>query len=77
MREMCSGWKEEIDSARLEDGDLLLQFVEFGPHPVHHVPTYHFRMVHRQTAEELGGINLRVSSIPHIELYAGHIGYTV
>jgi predicted acetyltransferase len=67
----------EGSSARLEDGDLRLRFVEFGPHPVHHVPTYYFRMVRGQTAEELGRINLRVSSIPHIELYAGHIGYTV
>jgi len=34
-------------------------------------------MIHTETGEELGGINLRVSSTPHIELYAGHIGYTV
>jgi predicted acetyltransferase len=34
-------------------------------------------MVHAATAEELGGINLRIDSSPHIERYAGHIGYTV
>lgn len=68
---------EDINSAKLEDGDLQLQFVEFAPHPVHKVPTYRFRMVNAQSGEELGGINFRVSSTPHIELYAGHIGYTV
>ncbi|MGA2134693.1 MAG: GNAT family N-acetyltransferase [Bryobacteraceae bacterium] len=61
----------------LEDGDLKLQFVEFAPHPVHKVPAYRFRMVHAQTGEELGNINLRVASTAHIELYAGHIGYGV
>jgi tagatose 1,6-diphosphate aldolase len=34
-------------------------------------------MIHSQTGEEVGGINLRVGSTPHLHLYAGHIGYTV
>jgi len=34
-------------------------------------------MVRAQTGEELGNINLRVSSIPHIERYAGHVGFSV
>jgi len=68
---------EDISFANLEDGDLRLEFTEFAPHPVHKAPTYHFRMVHAETGEELGGINLRVASTPHIELYAGHIGYGV
>ncbi len=34
-------------------------------------------MIHSATAEELGGIRLRVGSTPHVELYAGHIGYNV
>ena len=61
----------------LEDGDLRLEFKELAPHPVHKTPAYQFRMVSAQTAEELGNINLRLGSTPHIELYAGHIGYTV
>lgn len=61
----------------LRDGDLQLELDCFAPHPVHKVPTYHFRMVHAITAEELGAIRLRVGSTPHIELYAGHIGFTV
>jgi tagatose 1,6-diphosphate aldolase len=34
-------------------------------------------MVHRETKEELGAIRLRIGSTPHIERYAGHIGYGV
>jgi predicted acetyltransferase len=71
------GRLEFIEPAKLEDGDLRLEFVQFAPHPVHKVPAYYFRIVHTLTAEELGGINLRLGSSPHIELYAGHIGYTV
>ena len=61
----------------LRDGDLLLELACFAPHPVHKVPTYHFRMVHAATAEELGSIRLRVGSTRHIEMYAGHVGYGV
>ena len=59
------------------DGDLELQLVEFAPHPVHKAPTYHFVMIHAPTGEALGHINLRVGSTPHIERYAGHVGYGV
>jgi tagatose 1,6-diphosphate aldolase len=59
------------------DGDLHLELASFAPHPVHKVPTYHFRMIHAQTSEELGTIRLRVGSTPHIQPYAGHIGYAV
>jgi predicted acetyltransferase len=34
-------------------------------------------MVHTTTAEELGTIRLRIGFTPHIELYAGHVGYGV
>ena len=61
----------------LSDGELVLQFLRFDEHPVHRVPTYYFRMIHKETGEELGVINLRCSSIPHIERYAGHIGFAV
>jgi len=59
------------------DGDLQLQFLRFAQHPVHRVATYFFRMVHAQTGEELGNISLRVSSTPHVERYAGHVGFSV
>lgn len=69
--------RKEVISRRLEDGDLRLEFLEFGTHPVHKSPCYRFRMAHVQTGEELGGINLRVGSTPHLTLYAGHVGYSV
>jgi tagatose 1,6-diphosphate aldolase len=34
-------------------------------------------MTHKETGEELGVINLRCSSVPHIEQYAGHVGFAV
>ncbi len=68
---------EELASVTLADNDLKLQFLKLSAHPVHKAPTYYFRMIHSQTGEELGGINLRVGSTPHLHLYAGHIGYTV
>jgi predicted acetyltransferase len=61
----------------LRDGDLQLQFLRVAEHPIHRVATYFFRMVQADTNDELGNINLRVSSTPHIERYAGHIGYAV
>ncbi|HEX2710803.1 MAG TPA: hypothetical protein VHM88_01075, partial [Candidatus Acidoferrales bacterium] len=61
----------------LQDDELLLELAYFAPHPVHKVPTYFFRMVHAGSGEELGSINLRVGSTPHVELYAGHVGYGV
>ncbi len=66
-----------MDPGVLIDGELRLALTEFAYHVIHKVPTYHFRMVHSATNAELGGIRLRVGSTPHIELYAGHIGYNV
>ena len=68
---------EPVNPGELRDGDLRLDVIEYGPHRVHKVPTYHFRMVHAAREDELGLINLRVGSTPHIQLYAGHIGYLV
>lgn len=68
------------DSVNVEDRrdcDLQLQFLRFAQHPVHRVATYFFSMVHAQTGEELGNINLRVNSAPHIERYAGQVGFSV
>src|ERR1700742_3399687 len=66
----------DVNVGELEDGDLRLEFVGFAPHPVHKVPAYRFRMLNSQTGEELGNINLRVGSTRHIQLYAGHLGYS-
>jgi predicted acetyltransferase len=66
-----------VDPGVLVDGELRLMLIEFAYHDIHRVPTYHFRMAHSETSLELGGIRLRVGSTPHIELYAGHIGYNV
>lgn len=61
----------------LHDDELTLELASVRPHAVHKVLTYYFRMIHRDSKDELGGINLRVASTPHIELYAGHIGFGV
>jgi predicted acetyltransferase len=61
----------------LKDGELVLALADLAPHPVHKVPTYFFRIVHFGSGEELGLINLRARSSSHVELYAGHVGYSV
>ncbi len=68
---------ESFHTTALGDGDLTLQFLRFDEHPVHKAPTYYFRMIHSETGKELGGINLRCGSTPHLERYAGHIGFAV
>jgi predicted acetyltransferase len=72
-----SGSIEPIDPGELRDGDLELELASFSPHPVHKVPAYLFHMVHAATRAQMGRINLRVASTPHIERYAGHVGYAV
>lgn len=59
------------------DDNLTLHFLQLAPHPIHKIATHFFRMVDTQTGEELGKINLRIGSTPHIERYAGHVGYSV
>jgi tagatose 1,6-diphosphate aldolase len=59
------------------DHELLLELDQIAPHPKHQIPAHFFRMLHAHTREELGSINLRVAHTPHIERYAGHIGYGV
>jgi tagatose 1,6-diphosphate aldolase len=61
----------------LRHGDLELRLADFSVHAFHRVPTYFFRMMSCMRDEELGSINLRIGSTPHLELYAGHIGYGV
>lgn len=60
---------------REEEFELRLQSFELQP--AHRVPAYQFLMVNRESHEELGSIRLRLGSTPHIQLYAGHIGYNV
>ncbi len=67
----------QIDPGLLRDGELSLVFVSFAPHRTHQVPTYHFRLVHSTSGEEMGLINLRSQTNITIERYAGHIGYSV
>jgi predicted acetyltransferase len=66
-----------IEPGLLQDGELTVVFTNFALHRAHRVPTYHFRMVHGETAEDMGRINLRTETDPTIERYAGHIGYSV
>ena len=68
---------EVARSLKLRHGDLELRLADYSVHPFHRVPAYFFRMMSIDRAEELGTINLRIGSTPHIERYAGHIGYGV
>ncbi len=68
---------EVAQSLKLRHGDLELRLADYSVHTFHRVPTYFFRMMSINRAEELGTINLRIGSTPHLERYAGHIGYGV
>lgn len=68
---------EVVRSLKLRHGDLELRLTDYSQHAYHRVPTYFFRMMSVDRREEMGIINLRIGSTPHLELYAGHIGYSV
>ena len=68
---------EVARSLKLRHGDLELRLADYSLHAFHRVPTYFFRMMSIDRDEEMGNINLRIGSNPHIERYAGHIGYGV
>jgi len=68
---------EVVRSLKLRHGDLELRLAEYSEHAYHRVPTYFFRMMSVDRKEEMGAINLRIGSTPHLERYAGHIGYSV
>lgn len=68
---------EVARSLKLRHGDLELRLAEYSLHAFHRVPTCFFRMMSIDRVEEMGTINLRIGATPHIELYAGHIGYGV
>jgi predicted acetyltransferase len=59
------------------DADLRLVLTEIADHIYHKVPTFFFRMLSLPTGAEVGRANFRVGSTPHLERYAGHIGYGV
>ena len=69
--------REVAQSLKLRHGDLELRLADYSVHTFHRVPTYFFRMMSINRAVELGTINLRIGSTPHLERYAGHIGYGV
>ena len=66
-----------LEPGFLGEEEFELELIRFEIHPAHHVPTYQFHMVHRETREMLGNTRLSLGSTPHLELYAGHIGYGV
>lgn len=74
---MVPDWTDILGMMELQDGEVRLEFIEAAPHSVHKVLAYRFRMVNARTGAEVGGINLRAASTPHIERYAGHVGYSV
>jgi predicted acetyltransferase len=75
---------EFYDPGRLVDGDLMLVLYEAYPGDKRrgYVPAYRFRMMREDSRvvghkHEIGRIELRVSNMDHIVMYAGHIGYRV
>lgn len=68
---------EVVRPLELRHGDLELRLVDYSVHPFHRVPTYSFHMVSVSQGMQMGQINLRIGSTPHVERYAGHIGYGV
>ena len=68
---------EVVRSLNLRHGDLELRLADYSVHAYHRVPTYFFRMISVERDVELGTINLRIGSTPHLERYAGHVGYGV
>jgi predicted acetyltransferase len=77
MNEAIEEAIEVVRSLNLRHGDLELRLTDYSQHAYHRVPTYFFRMMSVDRQEEMGIINLRLGSTPHLELYAGHIGYSV
>jgi predicted acetyltransferase len=68
---------EALRSLDLRHGNLELRLSDYSVHSFHRVPTYSFRMFSQHSEQELGQINLRIGSTPHLERYAGHIVYGV
>ena len=77
MNEAIEEAIEVVRSLKLRHGDLELRLADYSVHSYHRVPTYFFRMMSVDREEEMGTVNLRIGSTPHLERYAGHIGYGV
>ena len=69
--------KDAVAAGQMRDGDLCLDLLAIATHIYHKVPTAFFRMLAEPAGTQAGQINLRAGSTPHIELYAGHVGYEV
>jgi len=79
--------QRDMPSERRITRDDLLQFLHDCPRgrnagdpACDRVPAYHFWMrlrAHPRAITIVGGIGLRVGHTPHVERYAGHIGYHV
>ncbi len=63
----------------LIDGDLELLLTDTRPGNPHrdHVPVYVFQMRKVGQKLQIGSLSLRIGDTEHIEMYAGHIGYSV
>ena len=66
-----------LSEFEFREGELTLCLTSLEPHPMHGVPTCHFAMVHAESNELLGHINLRTTSGFELFVYSGHIGYEV
>ncbi len=65
-------------SSELIDSDLILKLKEILTESPDDIPvlTYKFLMISNENLE-MGGINLRIGNTNDLELYRGHVGYTV
>jgi tagatose 1,6-diphosphate aldolase len=68
---------QALRAGELREGDLRLVLSDIANHVYHKVPTFFFRMIAEPTGAQVGNINLRVGSTPHLERYGGQIGYGV
>jgi predicted acetyltransferase len=68
-----------LDPSPLRDGDLLAVLVARNPaDPVKGwVPSYDFDLRLDGVSESIGKINLRVGNSPALELYGGHVAYSI
>ena len=63
----------------LRDGELTLELAKYlpGDPGLERAPAYRFTMVHAETGEAMGDIELRNGNYSGIRLYSGHLGYEV
>ncbi|HEY6488295.1 MAG: hypothetical protein WCC26_02570 [Terracidiphilus sp.] len=59
--------RESVHIGELRDGDLHLVLADIADHIHHKVPTFFFCMISLPTGVDMGQINLRVGSVPHLE----------